>query len=89
MNDEIEQIDDGGPAFPAMLPVGNYCTPGMSLCDWFAGQAIGPLIHLMQKGLLKDAELPDGTMGQIVASQAYGIANDMLAERERRYAKQS
>ena len=40
-----ETIDDGGPAFPAMLPGGNYCTPGMSLRMWFAGLAMQALIQ--------------------------------------------
>ena len=31
------------PAFPAMTP-GGYCTPGMSLRDWFAGQALQGLL---------------------------------------------
>ena len=35
-----EEPNDGGSAFPAMLPGGNYCTPGMTLRDWFAGQAL-------------------------------------------------
>jgi hypothetical protein len=30
-------------AFPAMTP-GGYCTPGMTLRDWFAGQAIQGLL---------------------------------------------
>ena len=39
-----QPIDESGPAFPAMLPGGNYCTPGMSLRDWFAGQALQGLL---------------------------------------------
>jgi hypothetical protein len=39
-----EEPSDGGSAFPAMLPGGNYCTPGMSLRDWFAGQALQGLL---------------------------------------------
>jgi hypothetical protein len=27
-----------------MLPGGNYCTPGMSLRDWLAGQALQGLL---------------------------------------------
>ena len=30
-------------AFPAMTP-GGYCTPGMTLRDWFAGQALAGLL---------------------------------------------
>jgi hypothetical protein len=38
-----DEINDGGSAFPAMAP-GGYCTPGMSLRDWFAGQALQGLL---------------------------------------------
>jgi len=32
-----DEINDGGPAFPAMTP-GGYCTPGMTLRDYLASQ---------------------------------------------------
>ena len=68
---ESETIDDGGPAFPAMLPGGNYCTPGMSLRDWFAGQA---LAGLLASGDWDETPIPD----------AYVFAQAMLEQRERR-----
>jgi len=82
-----ETISDGGTAFPCdeYTKDGEHfrCHTGMTLLDYFAGQAMAPMITLMQKGLLKDESMPDATMGQIVASQAYGVAFDMLKERER------
>lgn len=32
--------DDGGTAFPNQEDENNFSTPGMSLRDWFAGQAL-------------------------------------------------
>lgn len=56
----------------------------MSMLDYFAGQAMVAMVPLMQKGLLKDYDLgDDATMGRVVAAQAYGLAVDMLNERER------
>ena len=78
-----KSIDDGGTAFPVENSARVNGDFGMSLRDYFAGQAMAPMITLMQKGLLKDESMPDATMGQIVASQAYGVAFDMLKERER------
>lgn len=69
-----ESIDDGGPAFP--LPAhsganGEQSHPiyGMSLRDWFAGQAL----EKASKGNSKTA--------QDIAKRAYYIADAMLAER--------
>ena len=49
-NEDDDSIDDGGPAFPGclMVPEGQYgySNAGMSLRDWYAGQA---LIGLIQK----------------------------------------
>ena len=68
----------GGPAFPARIPLsgsGAECS-GMSLLDYFAGQALlGGLASL------------DGRMVQdfkMASRIAYDIAAAMLAERERR-----
>ena len=83
MSDETEQIDDGGSAFPAMLPGGNYCTPGMSLRDWFAGQAFASLV------LHRESTLGPTYARNELANEAYAYADVMLNARERRNAKQS
>lgn len=60
---------DGGSAFPrAYVSTGE---PGMSLRDWFAGQAVN--------GLMIDR--PIGEPVATVAEQAYELADAMLKER--------
>ena len=67
----MTKIDDGGPAFPIIPPGFPERDAGMSLRDWFAGQALG-VIHggerYTEQGL------------QDVAAQAYATADAMLAE---------
>ena len=67
-----DKINDGGPAFP--LPDKLYehseISPfGMSLRDWFAGQA------------LTSMETTDCTDYAEIAAEAYRIADAMLAAR--------
>jgi hypothetical protein len=80
-----DKIDDGGAAFPVpdvFRPDGHHAMAGwygMSLRDWFAGQA------LVAMGMW----IPDGDhrRGEMVASRAafaYLQADAMLAERKRR-----
>ena len=49
----------------------------MSLRDWFAGQALAPLVHLGES-----QEIDDFGPRQM-AFEAYRIADAMLAEREK------
>ena len=56
-------------AFPAMT-LGGYCTPGMSLRDYFAGQALTGIFNISNR-------MPDET----IAGQCYGIADAMLKTR--------
>lgn len=66
--------DDGGPAFPIQhddRPGAYEAHPGMSLRDWFAGQALA--------GVLADHTLR-GT-AKSFAEKAYELADAMLAER--------
>ena len=66
----MDKPNDGGPAFPVGL------LPGMSLRDYFAGQAMG--------GQLAD---PDGEIDpKLIAKWSYAYANAMLAEREKERA---
>lgn len=72
---EAERKKSGGPAFPGGGFASQY-NPGMSLRDWFAGQAAaGYMAHTGPYGLSSG---PDG-----VAERSYQIADAMLAERER------
>lgn len=64
-------INDGGPAFPVADENQGWGSPGMSLRDWFAGQALA--------GLLADpATSPDHSL---VARVCYNYADAMLAAR--------
>ena len=69
--------NDGGPAFGAMStsPAGDvYHEPGMSLRDWFAGQALSAII------IGNRADSSSLTIG--AAKDAYSVADAMLAARE-------
>lgn len=74
--------DDGGPAFPTTIyepepavpgRLREIDHPGMSLRDWFAGQAAAQLVPYV------DAFVPL----HAVAKSAYKFADAMLAEREK------
>lgn len=73
--------DDGGAAFPvntaASVEPGAYCPdPGMTLRDWFAGQALaGQLAG-------EKAHLPEMITITSYAVDAYRIADAMLATRK-------
>ena len=74
--------DDGGPAFPAesehhLNDMPNVLHTGMSLRDWFAGQALaGWLASYPDEGL---DDIPATARG--VADFAYLVADAMLAAR--------
>lgn len=64
----------GGPAFPVSIPgSGDNGAWGMSLRDWFAGQALAGLCNA-------DTESVCETVG-IAAQVAYAIADAMLERR--------
>jgi hypothetical protein len=71
-------LNDGGPAFPSVGEgFGNpsYSAPGMTLRDWFAGQALaGMLINYTTQKF--------GVGEQTCAKGAYEFADAMLAARE-------
>jgi hypothetical protein len=62
-------INDGGPAFPFQDGYGRVS--GMTLRDWFAGQALA--------GLTADPDMPDAAR---CAALAYAYADAMLRARE-------
>jgi hypothetical protein len=64
-------IDDGGPAFPRPMVA---AAPGMTLRDWFAGQALA--------GLLACGEAHDEHTDSVTAGAAYKMADAMLKARE-------
>jgi hypothetical protein len=67
----------GGPAFadPARARSSHHSHKGMTLRDWFAGQAV--------HGLLEQAHVFEIQDDWWIAERAYRIADAMLAEREK------
>ena len=73
-----ETINDGGPAFPVETTSTPY-SPGMSLRDWFAGQALA--------GMLSGPDSPPAEtweeMVQHISATAYDYADAMIAARSK------
>ncbi len=67
-----DERDDGGQAFPMHQNAYPFRMPGMTLRDWFAGQALA--------GYMGAPEVPS-TAGAI-AFDCYDIADAMLAQRK-------
>ena len=55
---------------------------GMTLRDYFAGQALIGVMNLMAAGKLYSDAPDDATVGDVVAIEAYHYADLMLKERE-------
>jgi hypothetical protein len=69
----MDKREDGGPAFPTA----DYRT-GMSLRDWFAGQA---LAGILAGAFIDSSRLTDGA--NFITQNAYQYADAMLAARGR------
>jgi len=77
--------NDGGPAFPlqiAPLP-DSEIQCGMSLRDWFAGQALQGLMSNYELLKMLDEQSPKLPTRHVAAQHAYGFADAMLKERDR------
>ena len=74
----MSKINDGCPAFPVpeenYISNGTYSNPGMTLRDWFAGQALN--------GMLSPAPFRENVTYREIADGAYRWADAMLAARE-------
>ena len=93
MKTQKQHDQDGGPAYPATLHTednnGTHYEdhPGMTLRDWFAGQALGGIVHhwgeihlyLKHNGAAHDAT----SIRKFMAGAAYAQADAMLAERNK------
>lgn len=80
--------NDGGPAFPGgdgAYGGGPNHAQGMSLRDWFAGQALASIAN--NTGLLSAARKQGLGVCVVAAVAAYEYADAMLAEREKGGAK--
>ena len=81
--------NDGGPAFPISIPgVGDNGCGGMSLRDWFAGKALdsGVCRTSVPEYDLNRYFGPTRTdirRAEIIAAEAYDIADAMLVERQK------
>ena len=72
------QTNDGGPAFPQFAISDNYeFHPGMTLRDYFAGEALQGIIQVLHRGIR-----PQDIEG--MAQDCFGIADAMLVARERK-----
>lgn len=78
--------DIGGPAYPEQglsrdgAPSFEF-EPGMTLLDWFAGQA---LIHIGGLFAAQEGVIPPDKFVRTVAEKTYELAAAMIAEKRRR-----
>ena len=82
----MSEMNNGGPAFPQSDLSGYGIGPvdgmaGMSLRDWFAGQALAGWLASYGPDAGHPANRPGSR--ETVARQAYEIADAMIAEREK------
>lgn len=89
-----DRINDGGPAFPvptATIVDGepkleHHCQGGMSLRDWFAGQALAGLMAMCCTDEWTMRIMPLCDPGQhpseVVAEMAFKMADRMIAARD-------
>lgn len=76
-----DTIDDGGPAFPIVGGGGDsrlHEDYGMSLRDWFAGQALAG----MNASLIHASSWPHPETITLMAANAYAQADAMLQARK-------
>lgn len=69
---------DGGPAFPRAT----HNQKGMSLRDYFAGQALAGVVMSVSAFAESHESIPFEVMRARVVAEAYAIADAMLAERK-------
>jgi hypothetical protein len=77
------QHHDGGPAFPAPAGVSHITLQGMTLRDWFAGQALSGIREL-QGNYVSDSDQERRTAERRAvwaAEAAYRYADAMLGQR--------
>ena len=68
----------GGPAFPRSDYVSNS-NSGMTLRDWFAGQALAGMLSDYRRYTPRPGH--KSNWHKVMAAEAFVIADDMLAER--------
>ena len=88
--------NNGGPAFPFAQvsettgqPINGCFAPGMTLLDWFAGQALAgikasEIFRSCPEERLKDVDAWRMELMQMDSSYCYDLASAMLAEKAKR-----
>ena len=74
----MTESKDGGPAFPRITYEGNLGHPGMSLRDWFAGQALAGAIASPRPFMLRDKNCDTAPK---LADLSYEMADAMIRAR--------
>lgn len=74
----MDKRNDGGSAFPPPVPEWTPENKGMSLRDWFAGQALSGVIRMCAGDTRREGE----TIDEYFARAAYEIADAMLEARK-------
>jgi hypothetical protein len=79
---EQKTINDGGPAFP--VPGSTATDIGMTLRDWFAGQALAGILNgcMGTTGFGEVSAYSRGPCNSAAADRAYAVADAMLKARE-------
>lgn len=82
----MSKIDDGGPAFPHTIKNDDgshfFTSGGMTLRDWFAGQALAGLTAHPQCGPIGEGTEDTRERTGVLALEAYYAADAMLAARK-------
>ena len=71
---------DNPPAFPLVSDIIGHCE-GMTLRDWFAGQALGAIVTATSNGQHQPAR-DERNLIEGMAHDAYELADAMLAARK-------
>ena len=72
----MSAIDDGGPAFPFAEATTDFSvSPGMTLRDWFAGQAMRSMLENPNGSVTPKSEFSEA------ANECYLMADAMIAAR--------
>ncbi len=69
----MEEINDGGAAFPLVATSDNFPQRGMSLREWFAGQAL--IGHIAAR----HPEYQGENGAEVLACDCYAVADAMIA----------